>query len=377
MPVLTTAALPAHPRRIVLVNPTRYLGNLLIAGGLIQRFAAFCRERDIEFTLVVDADFRQLLEPVLPANRVLCYPRRAIKQATVLAKLQLYWKFVLQLRAFGADIAFNIEEDSVSHRLTQLSGAGFKLGCSPQRHGLGYQRVIPIDFTQRPPGQQHRWHSFQAMFAVLGLPPSAEPGYLQLKRDPPSAALRERLQQAGLQWELPQVVIHAGATKDYKKWPPRYFAELCDQLRACGKQVVFIGAGKDAAEIAGVLQLVSKPHNAIVNLSNQLSLAELASYFTQVQLIVGNDSGPFHLAAAQGVPGVVIFGPTNVNLWGPLSAKAQALQGREACDPACSRQRCVSQHRCLTSLTPAIVMTQLAQLDSQLLHRAGTLATFS
>jgi ADP-heptose:LPS heptosyltransferase len=358
MRLMSLHSLPQNPRRIVLVNPTRYLGNLLIAGGLIQTFAANCAARKIAFTLVVDESFRELLDGALPAESLLFYPRHRIKQARGLGKLLAYWQCLKQIRQLRADIAFNIEEDSVSHRLTQLSGARFRMGCSTLRHGLGYQHVVPVDFTQRPVGEQHRWHSFQQVFAVLGLPPS-QPGYLQMPARALAAATQQKLSEAGIDFSKQQVVLHAGATKAYKKWPLQYFAELCQLLRNSQRQVVFIGAGSDAAEIAGVLQQVPQPHDGIVNLCNRLSLAELATYFRHVSAMVGNDSGPFHLAAAQGVKGLVIFGPTNVALWGPLSAKTAVMKSPEGCGAECTRQQCRLQHRCLTSITPAMVMQRL------------------
>ena len=352
-------SLPPQPRRIILVNPTRYLGNLLIAGGLIQDFAAQCAERNISFKLVVDAAFADLLAPVLPGDRLILYPRRQIKQVRDWRKLQAYWRCLQQIRRFQADIAFNIEEDSVSHRLTQWSGAKFKLGCSSTRHRFGYQAVVPVNFAARPLHQQHRWYSFQEVFAVFGLP-AAQPGYLRLRPQTLAADLRSRLQTLGVDFSKQQVVLHAGATKAYKKWPAHYFAELCQALRWADRQVVFIGAGQDAEEIAAVLAQVPLPHSSIVNLCNQLSLAELAQYFVGVSAIVGNDSGPFHLAAAQGVAGLVIFGPTKVELWGPLSPNTHVLKSKELCSAECTQQGCIHQHRCLTSITPQQVLAQLS-----------------
>lgn len=358
---MSLPSLPPHPSRIVLVNPTRYLGNLLIAGGLIQQFAAHCAARNIAFTLVVDESFRELLDGALPASSLLFYPRRRISKARGLNKLWEYWQCLQQIRLLKADIAFNIEEDSVSHRLTQLSNAKFRLGCSTLRHKVGYDHVVPIDFTQRPVDEQHRWYSFQQMFAVLGLPPS-QPGYLQLPPKPLSDSTQQLLGEAGIDFSKQQLVLHAGATKDYKKWPLGYFAQLCRLLQSPERQVVFIGAGKDAAEIDGVLQQVPHPHNGIVNLCNKLSLAELAAYFRHVSAMVGNDSGPFHLAAAQGVKGLVIFGPTSAALWGPLSQKTAVLKGAEVCSAECTRRQCLHQHRCLTSITPTQVLAQLLPL---------------
>jgi ADP-heptose:LPS heptosyltransferase len=358
---LPASFLPQHCQRILLVNPTRYLGNLLIAGGLIQDFAAWCKDRNISFKLVVDAAYAELLAPVLPPDSLIPYPRREIKQAGGWSKLLAYLRCLRQIRRFKADVAFNIEEDSVSHRLTLWSGAAFKLGCSTTRHGRGYDQVVPVNYAARPLDQQHRWYSFQQVFAALGLPPS-QPGYLRLPAAPLAAGLQIRLAALGIDFSKQQVVLHAGAAKDYKKWPSRYFAELCKALRRADRQVVFIGAGKDADEVAAVLAQVLQPAAGIVNLCNQLSLAELAQYFLKVSAIVGNDSGPFHLAAAQGVAGLVIFGPTSVALWGPLSAKTSVLKSAELCSPQCTKQGCVHQHRCLTSITPQQVLEQLAPL---------------
>ncbi|MES2603939.1 MAG: glycosyltransferase family 9 protein [Pseudomonadota bacterium] len=362
---MSARPLPLQPKRIVLVNPTRYLGNLLIAGGLIQDFAALCQSRNIEFKLVIDEAFAQLFDGALPADSLLLYPRRRIKQANAFGKLAHYWHCLQQIRRFDADIAFNIEEDSVSHRLTQLSGAYYRLGCSTTRHQRGYEEVMNVDFTERPVGEQHRWHSFQQVFARLGLPRSSTPSYLRLPVRPLTETLRMRLQQAGIDLTQQQVVLHAGATKDYKKWPLTYYAQLGEQLRQPGRQVVFIGAGSDAREVAQVLQQIPLPHDGIVNLCNVLSLAELAHYFRHVTAMVGNDSGPFHLAAAQGVAGLVIFGPTKVELWGPLSPTTAVLKGTQGCSPECTRQQCVHQHRCLTSLTPELALMRLQPLLKQ------------
>jgi len=358
---LSPRPLPSNPARILLVNPTRYLGNLLIAGGLIQQFARYCHERNIEFKVVLDSAFAELLHGALPAESLLLYPRRRIKQTRGVGKLREYWRFLREIRRFRADIAFNIEEDSVSHRLTQWSGAGFRLGCSPLRHRFGYERVEQVEFIARAVDEQHRWYSFQQMFAVLGLPRSS-PAYLQLPWRPLDDALQTRLHESGIDFNKQQVVLHVGATKAYKKWPLHHFAALCEALRLPQRQIVFIGAGADAAEIGSVLEQVAQPHSGIVNLCNRLSLAELSQYLRRARAMVGNDSGPFHLAAAAGVAGLVIFGPTNAALWRPLSPRTQVVQSADGCAAGCTRQHCVAQHRCLNSITPTMVLARLQPL---------------
>jgi ADP-heptose:LPS heptosyltransferase len=353
--------LQAQPRRILLVNPTRFLGNLLIAGGLAQDFAAQCRAQGVEFKLVVDAAFAELLAPAFAAGQLILYPRREIAKGSLLQKARHYLRCLREIRAFKADITFNIEDDSVAHRLTQLSGAAFRLGCSPQRHRRGYERVLPISFTGRADGEAHRWYAFQEVFMALGLPRAA-PHYLQLHAPALTEALRTRLQGCGVDFTRPLAVLHPGATKTYKLWPDAHFAELATALCARGYQVVLMGAGGDAVHVESILaQVPAAVRAGVASVCNQLSLAELASFLREAALMIGNDSGPYHMAAALGVRGVVIFGPTEAKLWGPIAANATLLQDRSVCRTDCTRHHCEQGYRCLSAVTPERVLQTLGQ----------------
>lgn len=357
-------ALPANPQRIILINPTRYLGNLLIAGGLIQSFARHCHGSGIDFRLVVDAAYAELLRGAFKPDVLLPYPRARIAAAGTLAKAGLYLETLGRIRALCADIAFNLEEDSVSHRLTQLSGASYKLGCSTQRHGLGYSQVLPISFASRPAERQHRWFSFQEVFTALGLH-ETQPAYIALNPEPLSGELKKSLTAAGVDFSKQIAVLHAGATKAYKLWPPEHFAELAHSLQQQGMQVVLIGSGKDAGDIDSTLQKMAPTVRAqCINLCNRMSLAQLAAFFRHVAIMVGNDSGPFHLAAAMGVTGVVIFGPTRVDLWRPMSDRIAVLKDGSMCHPDCTRKHCLYEHRCLKAITPQMVTSALASLQA-------------
>jgi heptosyltransferase-3 len=160
-------------------------------------------------------------------------------------------------------------------------------------------------------------------------------------------------------------VLHAGATRDYKKWPRAYYAQLARQLRQAGMQVVFIGAKSDAQETAQVLSVLAQDGGTtgVFDATNQFTLPELAGFLCQARCMVGNDSGPFHLATALGVKGVVIYGPTNVDLWRPLGSSVRVLQHASQCSPECSRTQCLFDHVCLKSISPGDVMTALRDLS--------------
>ena len=357
-------AIPTDYQRIVLLNPTRYLGNLMIAGGLIQLFLQHCQKNNTRCLFVIDAAYQELLQDSFPAETLLFYPRKQIKQSAFFSKASAYLKCLFAIRKFKADIAFNIEEDSVSHRLTQLSGAKFKLGSNIQRNRHGYDHVLDINYAKRDASHKHRWYGFAEVFDKLGLQ-ATQSSYLKLNINSLSASLKEKFAKLGVDLQAPLIVIHASAAKDYKKWPAIYFAELISLLSERGYKMVLIGAG-NADQLANdsIIENLKGFANTIncVDLCNQLSLFELASLLTQVKAMVGNDSGPFHLAAALGVKGCVIFGPTDVELWRPLAKDTLVLKSNETCAAQCTKTGCIYENRCLKSITPKQVMENLQSL---------------
>ena len=362
---LPAQTIPLSPKRIVLINPTRFLGNLLIAGNLIQHFTKYCKSRQIDCLLVFDESFRELLQDAFQDVPILYYPRQAIKNAGALQKLRLTVQVIRKIRAYRPDLAFNIEEDGVSSYLTQTSGAGFRLGCSPSRHRRFYEAVLPIDYTSRPAGREHRWHSYYEVFKALGMP-QPEPAYLKLPHRTTSQSLQMQLEQIGVDTGRPLIALHPGATKDYKKWPAGHYLELAILLIKKGYFPVFIGAGKtDSDATNGLMKsLADQGYQGLAaNLCGRLSLAELATFFTCVSAVAGNDSGPFHLASAMGTHGVVIFGPSDSRIWKPLEQTGHLMQKSSVCDPGCSRRQCLRQHACLSAITPPEVLNKILEIQ--------------
>ena len=354
--------IPKDAKRILLINPTKYLGNLLIAGGLMQAFARDCQEKGIELKILIDESFRELCEASFPENALLYFPRRKINQAGFIGKLLLYRKSVSELRSFKADLAFNIEEDSAASHLTRLSGAVFKMGCSLKKHKTGYDHVVPVAFENRPKGEEHRWYSFLEVFKKAGLPDSQVPGYIRLQQPDIQEDLRNRLSGCGVDFNKPLIAIHASATKTYKQWPLTHFVALCLLILEHDMQPVLLGAGTaDRLINEAVMASLEETYTEkpAVNLCDKLSLAELSNFLPTCQHFIGNDSGPFHLGSALGLAGSVIWGPTNAAIWGPLGEKSEIMKSDFRCDPACSKGHCLHEYQCLKELSPQKVFNSI------------------
>ena len=86
--------------------------------------------------------------------------------------------------------------------------------------------------------------------------------------------------------------------------------------------------------------------------AGKTTLPQSAALMEKCALFVGNDSGPAHMAAAVGCPAVVLFGPTEPDLWRPYGARVTTIRGTHPCHRACTSNACmIPDQRCLLTVT--------------------------
>lgn len=102
----------------------------------------------------------------------------------------------------------------------------------------------------------------------------------------------------------PRAALHPGASDPRRRWPAERFAEVADALAADGYEVLVTGT---AGERELVDQVVAASRAPIRALAGELSLSGLIGLYRECQVVVSNDTGPVHLAAALGTPTVGIF----------------------------------------------------------------------
>lgn len=141
----------------------------------------------------------------------------------------------------------------------------------------------------------------------------------------PPAGLEARLRPldryaAGLQpflgGESAVVVIHPGATDPRRRWPARSFGEVAAACAADGARVLVVGT-RDEEDLAAAVVAASASAQ-VTSLAGELALGALASLLAAATVLVGNDSGPRHLAQALGTPTVGLYWAGNVINAGPL-----------------------------------------------------------
>ena len=147
-----------------------------------------------------------------------------------------------------------------------------------------------------------------------------------------------------------------------KRWPWRRFAELAVQnrRRQPGCQQIILAGPKEVWLAVRVHEESGKVHPVI---GPDLDLGRLASVIARLDLLITNDSGPMHIAAALGVPCLGLFGPTNPVRTRPVGERHEVIYTDRWCSP-CFRRRCpLLHHRCMRDIS----VDQVAETASRIL----------
>jgi len=204
-----------------------------------------------------------------------------------------------------ADLVLNLHGGTRSVLMTALSGARHRAGFAHHRYSFIYSTKIPT--AQEVLGLHRRVHTAEhlasAMF-FLGVPQTEIP--------------RAKLFAAPLAARPHYAVIHPFASQPDKTWAADRFLAVARHLRQSGLEPVFLAGPSDDVAAFGEWEVWrNEPFRRVKSL------------LSRAALFVGNDSGPAHIAAAFGVPVVVLFGSSDPVTWAPWRTESQVLTAPE------------------------------------------------
>ncbi|TWG81760.1 lipopolysaccharide heptosyltransferase II [Cupriavidus gilardii J11] len=156
------------------------------------------------------------------------------------------------------------------------------------------------------------------------------------------------------------VVMHAGATAPSRRWPAERFAEVARMLASDDDALVLLTGGQaEVDEIRALCALADHPR--VINVAGELTLGQLAALIDEADLLVSNNSGPVHLAAALGTPVVDLYALTNPQHT-PWQVPHRTLYADVPCR-YCYKSVCPQQHhRCLTDVAVPDVVRAAREL---------------
>lgn len=203
-------------------------------------------------------------------------------------------------------------------------------------------------------------------FAALGLPKDATlPAQLPYPRLSVSpSALADSLTKYDIKrTNAPLLVLAPGAEfGPSKRWPALYFAEVAAAKLAQGWDVWMFGSTKDISIGEEIQQHTA---HKVTNFIGKTSLAEAIDLISLADMVVSNDSGLMHIAAALNRPLIALYGSTSPEFTPPLGDKVQILNLHLPCSP-CFQRTCPLQHwRCMLDLKPELVLSHIEAMHSQ------------
>lgn len=246
--------------------------------------------------------------------------------------------YVDAARAYGYDLAIQMHGDgSVSNGFVAELGARFSLGYRAGADGR-LTASLPYESGEH---EALRWlrlvDALQIAESRLQLTESAAQSAIEIDF-PITDAERDRAAEllptanGG-----PLIALHAGAKAAARRWPAARFAALADALaERYGASIVLTGGAQERQLTADVRRAMRHP---ALDLAGETDLGTFAAAIDRLDLLVTNDTGASHLAAATGTPSVVLFGPSRPEQWAPLDRErhrvvdALALAG-PAADPS-------------------------------------------
>ncbi len=318
--------------RLLVVAPN-WIGDALMAQPLLARLHA--RNPDSRIDVVAPPW-------VAPVARRMPEVDEVIEADLRHGELQLgdRWRLGRKLKERGYSQAFVLPNTMKSALAPSFAGIALRVGYLGESR-VGLLNRIHKAKREREPMPLH--------YARLAEEPGAEPG---LPLSSPSLSFsKEKVKTTAARFGIsgPYTVFCPGA--EYgpaKRWP--YFRELSEQL---GSQVVLLGSPgdlQDNKDIAGT------------NLIGKTTLDEAIDLIAGAAMVVTNDSGLMHVAAATGTPQVALFGSSSPEHTPPLSAAARVLWLKVECSPCFERVCPLGHFKCMRELSVERVLGEMQAL---------------
>jgi lipopolysaccharide heptosyltransferase II len=326
-----------------LVIKLRAIGDVVMSTIVIENLHRAFPHAAIDY--LTEAAAAEVVQGHPLLRRVLVLDRTVWEKKKWPARWLANLSFLQSVRHENYDLVLDFFGNPRSALITLWSAAPLRVGYDYRIRRWAYNRVV----TSRA-NEMHEadWH-LDALTA-LGIPVVSHALHVAFGR-PDEEKARAFLHPLG--WPtVPIVAINFSGGWPAKRWPLHRFAQLTEAI-AERYPVRFIAVwGPGEKEGAERLAAASR---ASITPTPATSLKELAALLHKTSIMVTNDSGPMHIAAAVGTPCVAIFGPTNPRLQGPYGDRHVVVRNETLACLGCNRLAC-SHTSCMEKLPVSDVL---------------------
>ncbi len=266
------------------------------------------------------------------------------------------------------DYIIDLQGLSRSALTAWLANGETTIGLDNPREGNreGALGLYDVRAPRSPPGT-HAVDRYLSVLPLLGVPIHWSFDWL-----PPTPAVAAQLRE---KWKLRPgrwVLLQPGARWSNKRWPVEYFAETVRRLAQEAEDLNFAILGSLADQELAQTILPACPERCL-DLTGRTTLPEMVEWIRLSHLVITNDTGPMHVAAALRRPLVAIFGPSDPGSTGPHRQLNEVFQAQGlACVP-CMKRHCgyAQPMACLWAITPELVCARACQLLASTIAGAG------
>jgi heptosyltransferase-1 len=327
--------------KILILKPSS-LGDVVQALPVLRLLRRHLPEAEIFWW--IDSNFAPLLEDDPDLTGVVRFERRRWAAPRHWPEMfhSLRW-----LREQNFDWVIDLQCLARSGTFAWLASGKFLIGLDEVREGArGFYDLA----VRRASFHTHAVDWYLAVLPPLGVPVHHHFQWLP-ERPQVADAIKSKWQTGNARW----MAIQPGARWPNKRWPVESFARLVRLLMEKFPATRFAILGSQEDKPAGGFIADADPERCF-NLCGQTSLPEMVEWVRLCDLMITNDTGPMHVAAALGKPLVALFGPTEPRRTGPYGHLDDVLRIDLPCSP-CLKSHCtyVKPNECLNALSPAAV----------------------
>jgi len=293
----------------------------------------------------IDTSLCSLLEDDSDLTAVIPFERR--RWSSPLHWDELFGS-VRSMRALRFDWVIDLQSLARSGLFAWLADGELTIGLDDAREGArGFYDLL----IRRPSFHTHAVDWYLEALRLLSVPVHWNFTWLPERKEV-AARLKEVRSGEADRW----LVLQPGARWANKRWPVEFFAELVLRLASDDRGMRFVILGSKEDMPLGESVTRAAPTRCL-NLTGRTSLVEMIEWIRMSDLMVTNDTGPMHVAAALGKPVVALFGPTEPRRTGPYGQVHRTLRLTSLPCAPCLKETCHYEKpfECLRGISPAVV----------------------
>lgn len=322
--------------RRILVIRTAYVGDVLMAMPLLKPLREGFPGASITF--LTSSAAGPVLENCPYVDEVVTYSPFWFYKGTA----GEYFDFIREFRKREFDLVIETRADirEIMALVMPLT-ARYKVSYDVGGGVWALSHVVPY------PGLKHKVEYHLDIARYLGCPVSDVDWGVRVTDDERKKAM-ETLKSRGI--SKPFALVHPGSRLKLKMWKPERYAALIKKMAGDGLKVALLGhpSEKDVTDV-----ILDKSAGAVVSLVGAFDMRQLMAVIAEAGLIVLNDSGPLHMAAALGTPVVAVFGPSKSAETAPYRVKSEVVEKDYPCRFRCDESSCsnVRYHGCMEDIS--------------------------